>query len=164
MATRGWEGGRWKDRQREGTSSWPSAPLLQRKAASPQRPGARPAPGSPASGQEGGSQWIPNVVPLHLPSSRAYYPLAAISGLKPPANRSSNSSPTTCSCVTGTSHFPVWASVPPSVRWARDDTELTAGLGVWVGLKCAEGLACTKSQLDTRGPLLSLSLTLKRFG
>lgn len=78
------EGGRWKDRQREGISSWPSHPAPAEKASQPgalspeaQRP--RPAPGSGVSRQEGEPlQWLINGLapgcPTSPPSNDTHYP------------------------------------------------------------------------------------------
>lgn len=115
------EGGRWKDRQREGISSWPSHPRPCREGL----PARQPVPRGPegqactwqSQRQEGGSpQWffyglVPEHPPLTSPSSHAHHP-ATSSGLKP-AGLSLNP---TCSPVTrGQATSPLWAQF----RWAQ---------------------------------------------
>lgn len=116
------EDGRWKDRQREGISSWPSHPAPAEKASqpgglSPEARRARPAPGSPSieAGRRVSSAALPRSGPRTPPltslSSHAHHP-ATHSGLKP-AGLSSN---LTCSLVTrGQVTSPLWTQF----RWAQ---------------------------------------------
>ena len=104
------EGGRWKDRQREGISSWPTHPRPCREGL----PARQPVPRGPegqactwqSQRQEGGLLNGSSMVwSQNTPSSHAHHP-ATSSGLKP-AGLSLNP---TCSLVTrGQATSPLWA-------------------------------------------------------
>lgn len=138
MATRGCKGGRWKDRQRKGCSSWSSTPPLQRRPPSqesyPQRPGrpglhlARPLRRISRRCLQQSPPFTSNKQPCTLPSHRFCNKSADIS---------SNTSPTICSCV---KHFPI--SGPQFLPLA--DGHVTTPSSQQSLEFCAKAWACTK--------------------
>lgn len=96
----------------------------------------------------------PKMLPLTSPSSHAQYP-ATSSGLRP-AGLFKSQSHHLQPCDPGQVTSPVWASL---LVGTETTTSSQPWLRVLAGIKSSRGLACRQLQLNTRGPLLLLSLT-----